>query len=289
MNQRCVVSCRGSIVSTIVFAALTTQPSLASAATSQVYLRFLASPTTFVTGADDATKDQASLAPGAPVAPFPWARVAGVESREDAINRIASKVGELFAPFDVDIHLTRPEDGTYTMAVIGGDASSLNLPTNLEGLAVIDCNDANPNNVAFVFVNAGDLSIDDIAIAIAHELGHTYGLEHSSLMTDIMYAVQTQARTAFQDENASTTAPDDCNLVAQDTYASLVQVLGAHDPGSPISTEQLPEPAAVAGCAVVGATTTVGWGWSLGVAMLGLAWRKRVTRNGDPWGAWRRR
>jgi hypothetical protein len=211
-----------------------------------------------------------------PVAPFPWARVAGVDRREDAINRIASKVGDRFAPFDVYVHVTRPEDGAFTMAVIGGDASSLNLPTDLEGLAVIDCNNADPSNVGFVFVNAGDLAVDDIAIAIAHELGHTYGLEHSSLMTDVMYAVQTPARMAFQDEDASTTAPDDCGVAVQNSHSRLLEVLGPHDPTSSISTEQLPEPTPEAGCAIAATTPTIGWGWVLGAMALGVSWRRKL-------------
>src|SRR5262249_36539722 len=146
--------------------------------------------------------------------------------------------GELFAPFDVAVHVIRPEGVVYTMAVIGGDASLVDLPTELEGLSLIDCDNANPRNVSFVFAGGSHLSVDEIAIAISHELGHSFGLEHTSLSTDIMLAERSPERAAFQDQSADVTSPDDCGTAVQNSRARLLELLGPRDPTVPLATEQ---------------------------------------------------
>jgi hypothetical protein len=267
-------------------AAVTARPSQAAALTTHIYLDFLSEATSFVAfAADDASADQARLAPSEPFAPFPWGLVGDVATREQAVNRVASKVGELFAPFDVAIHLTRPQGVIYTMAVISGDATSVGLPTELEGLSLIDCNDANASNVSFVFATPPHASVDEIAIAISHELGHSFGLEHSSLPTDIMFAERSPDRAAFQDQNADATAPDPCGVAVQNSHARLLELLGVSDPNSPPSIELLPEPPSMGGCAVAPrpAARAFGRGWLFLAAAVGLVRRRRSpTMTAEP-------
>ncbi|MEM7160409.1 MAG: hypothetical protein AAF799_46660 [Myxococcota bacterium] len=128
-------------------------------------------------GADDATNDQASLAgmfEGQPAAPY-----GDGPKRDDVMDALA----EDWAPFDVAVTDERPAEGDYAMVVV--------TPTNpfapSAGVALSDCDDANPNNVGLVFA-----SIDDgapavfTASSISRIAARGLGLDNVDLPGDMM-------------------------------------------------------------------------------------------------------
>ncbi len=223
----------------------------ANAASTHVFLSFLDRPTTFPSSSqDDAPEGTARLAPSDPIAAFPWEAVdVTATSREQVVNDVTLKVAEIFAPYDLSIHLTLPREPTYTTVAIGGDATAAGFPSDLEGLSLIDCGDDNADNVAFAFIG-GTASVEEVAIVIAHELGHTFGLEHTSLRSDIMFPERSVERVAFQDEDGSVLPPIECGQPLQNSRANLMRVLGARDPEHPATVERLAEPPSSAGCSL---------------------------------------
>ena len=102
-------------------------------------------------------------------------------SRSDAIRGIVKVVKEEFARFKIDITTDRPTRGPYTMVVIGGTSNEI-VGKNVGGVAPLDCGNKNPNDVAFVFANTvprwAGFPRMMVGLTIAHEAGHTYGLNH---------------------------------------------------------------------------------------------------------------
>ena len=90
-----------------------------------------------------------------------------------------------FAPYHVTFTTTRPSAGPYTMVVV-----SPSQPTSSSrGIAPLDCGNTNRNDIAFVYrVNDGRRfpNAKSIAKAVAHELGHSFGLAHVRGSAQIM-------------------------------------------------------------------------------------------------------
>jgi hypothetical protein len=119
---------------------------------------------------DDATMDQSMLADDTGM---PWGSYGVGPKRDEIMIALAG----YFAPFDVGVTSTRPESGDYTMIVV--------TPTNpfgggVVGISPLDCNNANPNNVGFVFGSIADpFPAEVVAASIAHVVADSLGLEHT--------------------------------------------------------------------------------------------------------------
>ena len=120
----------------------------------------------------------------------------------------------------------RPADGDYTMLVI--------TPTNpftagVQGIAPLDCTNANPNSIAAAFT---DTVADAVTVAavISRELGYTYGLENIDADSDFMNSTF-MIGTEFDDAcNTVAMEPQACAHVGcaageQNSYAELVSRL----------------------------------------------------------------
>jgi hypothetical protein len=110
-----------------------------------------------------------------------------------------------WAPFDVDVVDERPADSPYAMAVIG----PLDPPfaPGINGAGPVDCYDANPGSVGFVFFGPDDLagagSSAVQAATVSNVFAHAVGLEHvggSGADVDIMYPNPSSPTAAFVDE-----------------------------------------------------------------------------------------
>ena len=98
------------------------------------------------------------------------------------MNDVVNELEAIWAEVNVEFVLERPPMGEdYTMVVIS--------PTNplgmAQGAAPADCEDLNPNSVAFVFTNNA-YTADSIAGVTSRELGFSYGLEQIDHPEDLM-------------------------------------------------------------------------------------------------------
>lgn len=123
-----------------------------------------------------------SVRAGGPYFLQPYADVDGA-TRGRHVDRIFSLVQGYFARFDVAFVIERPSGGSYTEIMIGGDPHDAMIQEkwNVQGAAPIDENNSDPNNLGFVFTGNGAAtdSPEWLARAVAHELGHTFGLQHT--------------------------------------------------------------------------------------------------------------
>ncbi len=110
-----------------------------------------------------------------------------LSTRQDAIRAVAGWVAEKFGPFDVRVVTTKPPDNVpYTMAVIGGSRGELQLEEGTLGVAPMDCDDAQPNNVIFAFAEEVH-DLKELAMVVVHEAGHAMGLAHVDQEDAIMF------------------------------------------------------------------------------------------------------
>lgn len=160
------------------------------------------------------------------------------EAREQARERVAT----IFAPFDIQVTVTRPESGDYTMVVIGahGDHSG--------GFSTSDCDNVNPNTIAFV--SALPESLADFNL-LAHEAGHSFGLGHTDTpVAEIMNPVvwdDSQLGTACAPEQSGYCGEvwqQHCPPGQQDSHATLCGTLGAWDETQecPLTADPQPDP-----------------------------------------------
>jgi hypothetical protein len=144
-------------------------------------------------GDDDPTVPRSSLLSTAvTIPPFDGAVAAPRVSSSAARAAIVDRVRTLFLPYDVEVTTTAPpSSGDWIRVLVGGTAMELGRPFGLSGLAPLDCGDARPGGVAFVF--AGDLQprhggVVAIANTAAHEAAHTLGLQHLVAAGDVMFS-----------------------------------------------------------------------------------------------------
>src|SRR5262249_7411867 len=71
------------------------------------------------------------------------------------------------------------------------------------GVAVVDCDNLNENDISFVFAAASFLQGQNhaIAVTIAQESAHGYGLAHVDDRSDVMYPYISTQATGFLDQN----------------------------------------------------------------------------------------
>jgi hypothetical protein len=154
-----------------------------------------------------------------------------VSDRAEAIARIVELVQSDYRAYDLAVTTVRPTSGDYTMVIVGGKPSIIGERETTAGIAPLDRQDGNPNDIVFVF---SDIlyGLREIASCISHEGGHSYGLEHLKPLDDIMYPVLQRGTPKFQ---AGYTYDDNR---FQDEPALLLAALGprkaAPSPAAPV-------------------------------------------------------
>jgi hypothetical protein len=140
----------------------------------------------------------------------------------DSQQEIANMVATHFSNAGAKVNVTtdQPASGDYTTIHVGGSYANLgcNSTVSPSGLAPFDVGNANPSDIGFVFPQSNDLA--SIARTIAHEAGHTYGLDHSDNKEDLMYPWDLQSAVGFATGIAS------ASNVVQDPAAMLQAALG---------------------------------------------------------------
>ncbi len=110
------------------------------------------------------------------------------------IALVVAAVRKLFGRYDVEFVTARPTTGAYDMVLVGGTCANAGYcagldPTKVGGLGPLDCGDKSDRNLALAFSEVMRAAVqawgneayaDWVAVAIAHELGHTFGLPHTA-------------------------------------------------------------------------------------------------------------
>ena len=147
-----------------------------------------------LTGLADARANRSGLVPTERAVPAFRGSSFGLETAV-AKSRLRVLLDAMLRDFDIEVVFSRPLQGEYTMIVVGGWPYDVDFPRNLYGRAPQDCHDDNPYDVGVVFSEAvahrfrRNLAsgLPMLASTIVHELGHTYGLSHTTDTSDIMY------------------------------------------------------------------------------------------------------
>jgi hypothetical protein len=165
-------------------------------------------------------------------------------TRPEIIQKCAAEVASLYAPYDITITTKRPSGGDYTMVMVGGPSSIIGEPDGVAGVGEFDCTqgagvsgtDQNPDNIAFAFSDAiatFGVPLDMLAVTIAQESAHTYGLGHTANQMDVMYWQISDQETgflsgAFDSSDPSVPLEQACfpGATMQDSNGLLLQILG---------------------------------------------------------------
>jgi hypothetical protein len=145
---------------------------------------------------------------------------------EDADGQveIVDHLATTFAPYNVEITTSRPAEGAYTMVVVSPTTGGHH------GVAPLDCLNKNPNDIAFVYnlySSSKWSSSAQIARSAAHELGHSFCLEHVVSHADIMqWASSGDAFTVSHYDKAHPSGHDCLDTETQDAPATLLSNLG---------------------------------------------------------------
>jgi MYXO-CTERM domain-containing protein len=148
-----------------------------------------------------------------------------------------------WAPFNMIITNTRPVGSFYTMCMTG--PANHPFGGSVLGIAPLDCQNYNPNNIVFAFHNAnqlgGGLGANTQATTISQEVAHAYGLEHVGSTSDIMNPYSAGGNPSFTN-NCITIQDQGMGIVCgaqhqqfcaggqQNSYLELMELFGASDP-----------------------------------------------------------
>jgi hypothetical protein len=203
----------------------------ASSSSQTVYLNFSdGTETLTLARADDAAVNQSSIIGVPQVAPYPafaWPPVTtGATTRGEVIRRVVRRVHELFLPYNVLVTTVRPATGPYTMVLIGGGPQDLGITQRLGGVAYQDCRNQQQANVVFAFPETLRGSEHALAVTIAQEAGHAFGLEHTNNRRDIMHPEIDPMQAMFPDEESLILGDRLCNDATQNSHRLLLQTVG---------------------------------------------------------------
>lgn len=175
-----------------------------------------------------------------------WSRFGG---KEAGVKAITKEVKILYQEFAVTVVTERPTSGDYTMCMIGGTGQNCAGGGAAIGVAPLDCRNGNKNDIVLIFgAKIQSTSPKQIAFVIAHELGHSFGLEHVKSNKDIMYyALNPNTCCWTSSEIDAAHANGMCKNDPQDAKKVLAKNIGVGegDKIKPLVWWQHPAPGAV--------------------------------------------
>jgi hypothetical protein len=186
-----------------------------------VYLNFDGAPLT--QGGNDATSNTTDLitVPSLSYPALDWTTFGG---KEAGMKAVVDELKILFMNYAVEWVTTRPASGDYTMAMIGGDGSNCSGGGAAVGISPLDCKNSRKNEIVLIFGAKLAGSTKQLAYVIAHELGHSFGLEHVTDTKSIMAPALSGATCCWTISKLSEAGT--CGRTEQDDAAVLKDNLG---------------------------------------------------------------
>jgi hypothetical protein len=232
---------------------------------------------------DNAAQNRTVMGSAAPFPAFAWPGMNDQAARRDLVASLAQQVNDAFLPFNLVVTTTRPESGPYTMVVVGGGPALFSMDAHVAGVAYMDCDNRQPDNVVFAFPDALGGSEQALLTTIAQEAAHAFGLQHSADPDDLMYPRVDLAQRTFQDRETSVASPNLCGPQTQNSYRRLLEVLGPWTGGDksvnqPVVAENPDPPPLEGGCAL-GGTRRGNGPVTLGMAAFCLVFAMRACRR----------
>lgn len=195
-----------------------------------LYLNFSDGTDTIVRAASDRSRENASAILAAdPYPAFKWeAFVSTGASRDEVIRTVTRRVHQAFLPYNVLVSTARPTPPeTYAMVMIGGGASAFGLPSDVAGIAIMDCANRQEGNIVYAFPANIRGDAHTLFVTIAQEAAHSYGLEHTNDPADLMYPRAVPTQKSFVDLENAISGSKSCGSAVQNSHQRLLQILGA--------------------------------------------------------------
>ena len=111
-----------------------------------------------------------------------------------------SCVREQLGDYDITVTDRRPESGEYIMMMVGGRPGMLGYQQGVGGVAPYTGSVVN-GTVGFIFADAYGDDARELCETVAHEIGHTLGLDHTYECTDTMSYLHGCGEKTFQDKD----------------------------------------------------------------------------------------
>jgi uncharacterized protein (TIGR03382 family) len=109
------------------------------------------------------------------------------DGTDDEWEELIDCVGELFAPFALDITEEDPGDAPHYEAVIGGEPTAFGLAPTVAGVSPFLSNcDVIDDSIVFVFPSVVGADPRRLCETVAQEVAHSFGLDHQYLCEDPM-------------------------------------------------------------------------------------------------------
>ncbi|MEY4632381.1 MAG: hypothetical protein RIQ81_2501 [Pseudomonadota bacterium] len=161
-------------------------------------------------------------------------------------DEVIQRVSEHFKAAGVALNVvaSAPASGDYTTMHVGGSFGALGCTESRStlGIAPFDDRNANRNDVGFVF-DAFEVDAGVIADTIAHEAGHTFGLDHTINIKDLMHSTARADDLAFAiSQIVNSSEIQDAPALLRANIAALPGFVDPSAPGDATNGGSTPSP-----------------------------------------------
>jgi hypothetical protein len=221
---------------------------------------------TLKSGSDDAAHDQSSVLAGYGKTTV---TIAKAQLDDATWAEVMTCVKGEFARFNIEVVDQRPAAQGYRMVVVGGSGSELGFGIDSRGDAPFDRDGCKPvqNAIAFVFAEKLNGDVNALCEVAAHEVAHTFAVDHLHSAADPMSHLPFTGHRAFQDADLAcgeeTVRDCPCGEGSQNPVQLILDAVGPaqgpNPPGPSIAAESAqPRPGAAAFTVHVAAPAGVG-------------------------------
>lgn len=213
-----------------------------SAASGRVQVYVNGSGATLRGGFEDASQDRSSIVEHAGLASVTVPAYAG-----DDWGTVMTCVRDQFVDFDIEVTDRRPASDDHIMIMVGGSPSLIGERSGVAGIAPY-MGSVIRGAVGFAFSDVHHGDAQALCETVAHEIGHTLGLDHVYECSDTMSYLHCGDKQ-FQDADMTCGEwePRTCGdgLTSQNSHGELLSALGgrpADDPAPPPAPDPAPIP-----------------------------------------------